>query len=116
MARVQMSRARTLKDLGIGILTVVLGRWLDGVVNWSVAAMLPPKVILPMLIMIIISAVTVVVVPIITVIVMTPIITPVVWVMILLVRAGSPANVFLDLLVSLISICPLLHHHEKVLN
>jgi hypothetical protein len=49
-------------------------------------------------------------------VVTTSIITSVVWAAILLVRAGSPANVFLDLLVSLISICPLLHHREKVLN
>jgi hypothetical protein len=35
---------------------------------------------------------------------------------ILLVKVRNPANVFLDLLVGLISICPLLHHREKVLN
>jgi hypothetical protein len=34
----------------------------------------------------------------------------------LLVEAGSPTNIFLDLLVGLISICPLLCHCEKVLN
>jgi hypothetical protein len=111
-----MSQAGTLKDLGIGILIVVLGRWLDSVVNWSVAALLSPKVVLPTLIMIIILAVMVVIASIIMVIVTTLIIVPVVWVMILLVRAGSLANVFLDLLVSLISICPLLRHRETVLN
>jgi hypothetical protein len=40
----------------------------------------------------------------------------VVWVTVLLVKAGSPDIVFLDLLVGLISICPLLSHREKVLN
>jgi hypothetical protein len=35
---------------------------------------------------------------------------------ILLVEAGNPTNVFLDLLVGLMSICPLLHHYKKVLN
>jgi hypothetical protein len=103
-----MSRAGTLKDLGIGILIVALGRWLDGVdgvVNWSVAALPPPKVVLSTLITIVVA-----------VVIMTPIIAPVVWVAILLVGAGSLANVFLDLLVGLISICPLLRHCEKVLN
>jgi hypothetical protein len=97
-----MSRAGTLKDLRIGILIVALGRWLDGIVNWSLATLPPPKVVL--------------LTPIIAVVVTTPIIVPVVWAMILLVEAGSPANVFLDLLVGLISICPLLRHREKVLN
>jgi hypothetical protein len=45
-----------------------------------------------------------------------PIITPVIKVVISLVRSRSPANVFPDLLVSLVSICPLLHHHEQVLD
>jgi hypothetical protein len=31
MARDWMSQAGTLKDLGIGILIIALGRWLDGV-------------------------------------------------------------------------------------
>jgi hypothetical protein len=31
MARVQINWAGTLKDLGIGILIVALGCWLDGV-------------------------------------------------------------------------------------
>jgi hypothetical protein len=81
MARVRMSRAGTLKDLGIGILIVALRCWLDGVdgiVNWSVVALLPPKVVLPMPIMIVIAAVTVVVVLIIAVVVTTPIIAPVI--------------------------------------
>jgi hypothetical protein len=119
MARVRMSRAGTLKDLGVGILIIALRRWLDGVddvINWSVAGLPPPKVVLPTPIMIIIAVVMVIVVPIIAAIVMTPIIAPVVWAAIWLVRARSPANVFLDLLVGLISICPLLRHREKVLN
>jgi preprotein translocase subunit SecF len=65
---------------------------------------------------IVVTMVAVVVAPIITTIVMTSIIMPVVWVAILLVRVRSPANVFLDLLVGLISICPLLRHHGKVLD
>jgi hypothetical protein len=119
MARVRMSRAGTLKDIGISILIIALGRWLDGidgVINWSVAALPPPKVILPTPITIVVRAVTVVIEPIITAIVTTPIIAPVVWVAILLVGARSLANIFLDLLVGLISICPLLCHCEKVLN
>jgi hypothetical protein len=47
---------------------------------------------------------------------MTPIIALVIRTVILLVRARSPANIFLDVLVSLISICPLLRHYEKVLD
>jgi hypothetical protein len=46
----------------------------------------------------------------------TPIIALVVGAAIWLVRARSPANVLLDLRVSLISICPLFRHREKVLN
>jgi hypothetical protein len=65
---------------------------------------------------IVVVAVVVIIVPIIAVVIMTPIIEPVVWAAIRLVRVGSPANVFLDLLVGLISICLLLCHHEKVLN
>jgi ABC-type multidrug transport system permease subunit len=116
MAGVWMSRASTLKDLGIGILIVALGRWLDDIVNWSVAALPPPKVVLSTPITIVVATVAVVVAPIITAVVMTPIIVSVVWAVILLVGVGSPANVFLDLLVGLISIYPLLHHREKVLN
>jgi hypothetical protein len=37
-------------------------------------------------------------------------------VVILLVGLRSPANVFLDLLASLIRICPLLRHREQVLD
>jgi hypothetical protein len=67
-------------------------------------------------IMIVVAMVAVVVVPIIAAVITTPIIMPVVWAAILLVRVRSPANVYLDLLVGLISICPLLRHHEKVLD
>jgi hypothetical protein len=89
MARVRMSRAGPLKDLGIGILIVVLRRWLDGVdniVSWSVAALPPPKVILPTPIMIVIAAVAVIIAPIVAAVMMTPIIVSVVWAAILLVR------------------------------
>jgi hypothetical protein len=57
-------------------------------------------------------AVVVVIAPIIAAVIAASIITPIVGVAILLVRSRSPTNVFLDLLVSLISACPLLHHHE----
>jgi hypothetical protein len=49
-------------------------------------------------------------------VVTTPIIALVIGVAIWLVGARSLANVFLDLLVGLISIYPLLRHREKVLN
>jgi hypothetical protein len=119
MARVRMSWAGTLKDLGISILIVVLGRWLDrvdSIVNWSVVALPPSKVILPMPIMTVVAAVAVVIALIITAVIGTPIIASIVRVAILLVGARSLANIFLDLLVGLISICPLLRHHEKVLD
>jgi hypothetical protein len=57
--------------------------------------------------MIVIAAVTVVVVA---------IIAPVVGAMILLIGLKSPANVFLDLLVGLVSVCPFLRHREQVLD
>jgi hypothetical protein len=57
-------------------------------------------------------AIAVVVVPIITAVIVAPIIAPVVGAVILLVRLRSPANVFLDLLVGLISVCLLLLHRE----
>jgi hypothetical protein len=111
MVGIWMNQTGTLKDLGIGILIVALGRWLDsvdGIVTWSVVALPPPKVILPTPITIVIAAVTVIIVPIIATVVTTPII----WAAILLVGARSLADIFLDLLVGLISICPLLHHRE----
>jgi hypothetical protein len=46
MARVRVSWAGTLEDLGVGILVVALGPWLDGVdsaISWSVAALLSLK-------------------------------------------------------------------------
>jgi hypothetical protein len=119
MAKVRMSQAGPLKDLGVGILIIALGRWLDnvdGVINYSVAALLPPKVILLTPITIVIAAVAVIVAPIVVVVVTTPIITSVVGAAIWLVRARSLANVLLDLLVRLINIYPLLRHREKVLN
>jgi hypothetical protein len=116
MDKVRMSRAGTLKDLGVGILIIALGCWFDGVIHYLVAALPPPKVVLPTLITIVIAVVAVIVVPIVAVVVTTPIITPVVGAVIWLVGMGGPANVLLDLLVGLISICPLLRHREKVLN
>jgi hypothetical protein len=110
MARVWVSLAGILKDLGVGILVVVLGCWLDGidgVVSWSVAALPPPKVILPTPITIVVATVTVVV---------APIIAPVIGAAIWLVGSRSPANIFLDLLVGLISVYPLLRHCEQVLD
>jgi hypothetical protein len=53
-------------------------------------------------------SVMIIIVSIITTVVMVPIITPVVGAAILLVEARSLANVFLDLLVGLVSVCPLL--------
>jgi hypothetical protein len=119
MARVWMSQAGPLKDLGVGILIIALGRWLDsvdGVIHYSVADLPPPKVVLPMMITIVIAAVTVIVTPIVVVVVTTPIIEPIVGAAIWLVGARSPANILLDLLVGLINICPLLRHREKVMN
>jgi hypothetical protein len=65
---------------------------------------------------IVVATVMVIIAPIIAAVVMILIIASVVWAVILLVRAGNPANVILDLLVGLISICSLLRHHEKVLD
>jgi hypothetical protein len=116
MVGVQMNRVGTLKDLGVSILVVALGCWLDGVdgiISWSIAALPPPEVVLPMPITFIVVAVTVVAL-IITTVVMTSIIAPVIEAVILLVRSRSLANVFLNLLVGLISICPLLRHREQV--
>jgi hypothetical protein len=114
---IRVSRTGTLEDLGVGIFIVALGPWLDGidgVVHWAVAALPPPGVILPITtpVTVVIAAVTVIVVPIISV----PLITPVVVATILLVRTRSLPNILLDLLVSLVSICPLFHHHEQVLG
>jgi hypothetical protein len=114
-----VSRVGTLKDLGVGIFVVTLSPWLDGVdsvVSWSVVALPPPKVVLPTPIMIVITVVVVVIALIIAAVVTAPIIAPIVGAVILLVRARSPTNVFLNLLVGLVSVRPLLHHHEQVLD
>jgi hypothetical protein len=119
MARVRMSRARPLKDLGVGILIIALGCWLDGidgVIHNLVVALPPPKVVLLTPITIVIATVMIIVAPIVATVVTTQIIASVVRAMIWLVGARSSANILLDLLVGLVSICPLLHHHEKVLN
>jgi hypothetical protein len=81
-----------------------------------VAALSPPKVVLPTPITIVVAVIVDVIASIITTVVTTSIITPVVEAVILLVRARSLTNIFLDLLVSLINICPLLCHREKVLD
>jgi hypothetical protein len=60
--------------------------------------------------MIVVAAVTVVVAPIIAAVI------PIVGAVILLVGARNPANIFLDLLVGFVSICPLFCHREKVLD
>jgi hypothetical protein len=119
MARVLMSQARPLKDLGVGILIIALGHWLDsidGAIHYSVAALPPPKVVLLTPVTIVIAAVAINVALIVTAVITTPIIVPVVGATIWLVGARSPANILLDMLVSLISICPLRRHREKVLN
>jgi hypothetical protein len=72
-----MSRAGPLKDLGVCILIITPGRWLDSIddiIHYSVVALSPPKVVLLTSITIIITVVTVIVVAIIT----TPIIAPVI--------------------------------------
>jgi hypothetical protein len=116
MAGVWMSWAGTLEDLGVSILIIALGRWLASVVNWSAAALPAPKVILPTPITIIIATFSVIIAPIIAAVVTTPINVSVVGVAILLVGARSSANIFLDLLVGLVSVCPLLRHREQVLD
>jgi hypothetical protein len=112
MAGVRVSWSGTLKDLRVGILIIALGRWLDdvdGVVSWSVAVLPPPKVVL-------LTQITIVVAPIIVAVIAASVIAPVVGVAILLVGSRSSTNVFLDLLVGLVSICPLLYHREQVLD
>jgi hypothetical protein len=114
-----MSRAGPLKDLRVGILIIALGHLLDdvdGIIHYWVVGLPPPKVILPTVITIVIAAVVVIVAPIVVAVVMTSIIALVVRATIWLVGARSPANVLLDLLVSLISVYPLLRHREKVPN
>jgi hypothetical protein len=78
--------------------------------------LLAPKVILPMPITIIIATFSVVVAPIIAMVITTSIIVSIIGVAILLAGARSPTNIFLDLLVGLVSVCPLLRHREQVLD
>jgi hypothetical protein len=63
-------------------------------------------------IMIVIMAVAVAIALIIVVVAVVPIITPVIRAAILLVGSRNPADAFLDLLVSLVNVYPLLRHHE----
>jgi hypothetical protein len=65
---------------------------------------------------IVVATVAVVIASIIVAVVTAPIIALVVGAVILLVGSRSPTNVFLDLLVGLISVCSLLRHCEQVLD
>jgi hypothetical protein len=61
----------------------------------------------------------IVVVPIIAAVIAVTISTPAVraaTIIVAVITARSPANVFLDLLISLVSVCPLLRHREQVLD
>jgi hypothetical protein len=121
VARIRVSRTGILKDLGVGVFIVELAPWLDGVdgvVHWSVAALSPPGVILPITtpVTVVIVAVTVIIVPIIVMVIMAPLITPVIVAAILLARMRSSPDILLDLLVGLGSIYPLFCHHEQVLD
>jgi hypothetical protein len=68
------------------------------------------------LIMIIVVAIVVFVAPIIAAVAVAPIIAPVIGAAILLVGSRGPTNVFLDLLVGLVSVCLLLRHREQFLD
>jgi hypothetical protein len=81
-----------------------------------VAALSPPKVVLPTPVTIVVVAVAVVIALIIAAVVASPIITLVVGAVILLVGLRSPANVFLNLLVGLVNVCSLLRHREQDLD
>jgi hypothetical protein len=61
-------------------------------------------------------SITIIIVPIIMVVIVTPIIMPVIGAAILLVKARSLTNILLNLLIGLVSVCPLLHHREQVLD
>jgi hypothetical protein len=69
-----------------------------------------------MLVAVIIAVVTVTITPIIAVVIVAPLITPVVVAVILLVEMRGSPDILRDLLVGLVSICPLFHHHEQVLD
>jgi hypothetical protein len=64
----------------------------------------------------VIAAVVVIVAPIIAVVISALLVTPVVVAVILLVEMRSLPDILLDLLVGVISICPLFRHHEQVLD
>jgi hypothetical protein len=61
---------------------------------------------------IVVAVVVVVIASIIAVVIVELIIMPVIRAVILLVGVRSPTNIFLDLLVGLVSVCPLLCHRE----
>jgi hypothetical protein len=111
----------TLEDLGVGVFIVTLGPWLDnidGVVHWVVVALPPARVVLPIttLVVVVIVAVEVIIAPINAAVIVALLIMPVVIAAILLVRTRSSSNILLDLLVALVSICPLFCHLEQVLD
>jgi hypothetical protein len=99
----------------------VLGPWLDGVdgvVHWAVAILPPPGVVLLITVpvAVVIVVVVVIIAPIIVAIIAVLLITPVVIAVVRLVRTRSSPDILLDLLVGLVSICPLFRHHEQVLD
>jgi hypothetical protein len=121
VAGIWVSQTGTLEDLRVGVFIVTLSPWLDGVdgvIHWAVAILPPPGVVLPITtpVAVVIVAVVVIVAPIITVVIAVPLIMSVVVAMVWLVRMRSSPNILLDLLVSLVSFCPLFHHHEQVLD
>jgi hypothetical protein len=121
VSEIRVSQTGTLEDLGVGIFIVALGPWLDGIdgaIHWVVAALPPPCVILPImtLVMVVIAAVVVIVALIIAAVIAAPLITPVIIAVVRLVRMRSSPNILLDLLVSVVSICPLFRHLEQVLD
>jgi hypothetical protein len=121
VVRIRVSRTGTLEDLGVGIFIVALGSWLDGVdgvVHWVVAVLSPPRVILLIMtpVAVVIAAVTVIIAPIIATVIVAPLIMLIVVAAVQLVITRSSPGILLDLLVSLVSMCPLFCHHEKVLD
>jgi hypothetical protein len=108
VVRIRVCQTGTLEDLAVGVFIVTLGPWLhgvDGVVHWAVAVLPPPRVVLPIMMPIVV--VTVAVTVIVALIIVAPLITLVIVAVVQLVRMRSSPNILLDLLVSLISICPL---------
>jgi hypothetical protein len=121
VAEIQVSWTGTLEYVGVGMFIITLGPCLDsvdGVVHWAVVALPPARVVLPIttLVTVVIVAVVIIIAPIIMAVIVAPLITPVVVAVILLVGMRSSPDILLDLLVGLVSICPLFCHHEQVLD